>query len=88
MNNKDNYIIYPNANNSITLLMPSNELPLIEIARKDVPKEVPYLIITKDSIPDDDEYFNAWEADFSNPDGYGIGADAWFAEQEALNDNN
>jgi hypothetical protein len=88
MNNKDNYIIYPNANNSITLLMPSNELPLIEIARKDVPKEVPYLIITKDDIPDDDEYFNAWEADFSNPDGYGIGADAWFAEQEALNDNN
>jgi hypothetical protein len=25
----------------------------------------------------------AWEADFTNPDGVGIGADAWFAEQAA-----
>jgi hypothetical protein len=27
-----------------------------------------------------------WAADFRNPDGYGIGAEAWFAEQAAKKD--
>jgi hypothetical protein len=56
-------------------------MPVSEVARKDVPAGLPYLIVDASSIPADRQFRNAWEADFSNPDGYGIGADAWFAEQ-------
>jgi hypothetical protein len=53
----------------------------LEVAKKDVPANVPYIIVEADTIPSDRTFRDAWEADFSNPDGYGIGADAWFAEQ-------
>ena len=59
---------------------PNCGLSLTEIARKDVPAGFPYLIISRDMIPDQ-TFFEAFEADFSNPDGYGIGAAAWFAER-------
>ncbi|MDP9840762.1 hypothetical protein J2T09_005550 [Neorhizobium huautlense] len=32
-------------------------------------------------LPEDHSQRNNWIADFSNPHGFGIGADAWFAEQ-------
>ena len=80
-----NKIIYPNSNGNITLIIPALEcgLSVQEIARKDVPAGVPYLIIEESDLPEINEFYDAWEADFSNPDGYGIGIDAWFAEQAA-----
>jgi hypothetical protein len=79
-------IIYPNGN-GISIVIPTGELPVDEVARKDVPAGVPYLIVDVDFIPTDRTFRNAWEADFSNPDGYGIGAEAWFAEQAAKQTN-
>ena len=78
-------IIYPNNNGGIALVIPALEcgLSVEEIARKDVPAGKPYHIINANQLPQDNVFFNAWEADFSNPDGYGIGHDAWFAEQAA-----
>lgn len=76
-------IIYPNES-GVAVLIPSGELPITEVARKDVPAGVPYLIVDFQVIPTDREFRNAWEADFSRPDGIGIGADAWFAEQAEL----
>ena len=78
-----NFVIYPNGTGGICFVMPTGELPIEEVARKDVPAGVPYLILSADQVPDDHTFFNAWEADFSAPHGVGIGADAWFAEQEA-----
>lgn len=77
------YIIYPQENGSIVLLSPSDVLPIEEIARKDVPNGVPYKIVDASYLPKDDMFFDAWEDDFSDPDGYGIGHEAWFAEQAA-----
>jgi hypothetical protein len=74
-------IIYPNNNGGVAILAPTNELPFEEVCRKDVPAGLPYLIATVDVLPTDVGFRDAWEADFSNPDGYGIGAEAWFAEQ-------
>jgi hypothetical protein len=76
-------IIYPQENNSIALVVPAPQcpIPVQEIARKDVPQGVPFLIVDSSELPQEEEYFNAFEADFSNPDGHGIGAEAWFAEQ-------
>ena len=74
-------IIYPNGSGGICLVMPTGELPVEEVARKDVPAGVPYFIVDAASVPADHTFFGAWEADFSNPHGFGIGAEAWFLEQ-------
>lgn len=76
-------IIWKNESGLLVLVVPTGELPLKETARKDVPAGIPYLFVEDDQIPADRTFWGAWEADFSSPDGYGIGADAWFAEQEA-----
>lgn len=77
-------IIYPQDSGSIAVVYPSGEIAVEEVARKDVPAGKPYMIVDSSELPEEyNEFFNAWEADFSNPDGYGIGADAWFAEQAA-----
>lgn len=56
-------------------------LSLQEIARKDVPFGCGYRFFDSNSIPATTEFFEAWTADFSNPDGYGIGAQRWFIER-------
>lgn len=87
MNNK---IVFPNEN-GISIITPTGELPIEEVCLKDVPAGLPYLIIDAEDIPSSREFRNAWQADFSSPDGYGIGHDAWTAmkaEKEAKNENN
>lgn len=65
-------IIYPN-NNTISIVVPSENMDINYIAKKDVPSGIPYKIVSIDDIPSDRTFRNAWEADFSNPDGYGEG---------------
>lgn len=77
------YVIYPNGNGGIALMSPAEGWDIEVVARKDVPAGTPYKIVDEQDLPQDHVFFNAWEADFSNPDGYGIGPDAWFAEQAA-----
>ena len=78
-------VIYPYGD-TIAVIVPSSDtaLPIEEIARKDTPAGVPYLIVDAEDIPEDRTYRAAWTADFSSPDGVGIGQAAWFAEQAAL----
>jgi hypothetical protein len=75
-------IIYSNSEGGLSIITPTGELPIEDVCQKDVPAGTPYLIVEDDVIPSDRSFRGAWEADFSNPDGYGIGADAWFAQQE------
>jgi hypothetical protein len=72
-------ILYPNPEGGLSVVIPTGELPIADVCQKDVPAGTPYLIVEDDVIPSDRSFRGAWEADFSNPDGYGIGADAWFA---------
>lgn len=75
-------IIYP-TDDGISIIIPcTDRIPVMEIARKDVPAGIPFLIVSVDDIPSDRTYRAAWNADFTNPDGYGVGHDAWVAEQE------
>ena len=78
-------IVFPNDTGGVVFCYPAKEcgLPLNEIARKDVPAGKPYLLVPDEFVPKDHTFFEAFEADFSNPDGYGIGHEAWFAEQAA-----
>jgi len=76
-------IIYPTPEGGIAVIVPTGELPIEDVAQKDVPASTPYLLADVADIPEDRTFRGAWEADFSNPDGYGIGADAYFAAKEA-----
>ena len=73
-------ILYPQTNGEIAILMPCEcGLTIKEIAMKDVPAGTPYLIVEDSVLPSDWTYSSAWEVDFSKPDGYGIGAEQFFA---------
>lgn len=64
-------IIFPNGSGGIAIIHPTGEIPLEQVAVKDVPSGVPYLLVEDEDIPSDRTYREAWEADFNNPDGYG-----------------
>ena len=80
-------VIYTNQSGGVSILVPTGELSVEEVACKDVPAGIPYKIVESSDIPNDRTFRDAWELEIVEPDGYGIGAEAWFAEQEALNDN-
>lgn len=64
--------IFPNETTiSVLVPAPNCELSLEEICVKDVPTGVPYRIVDSSELPADREFRDAWEADFTNPDGYG-----------------
>lgn len=77
-------IIYPTDDDGVIIVIPSPNcgLTIEEIAAKDVPAGKPYKIVDVADIPTDRTFRAAWEADITEPDGHGIGADAWFAQQE------
>jgi hypothetical protein len=76
-------IIYPNDSGGITLLYPSGLYSTENTALKDVPFGKPFRIINTEQLPTDPfahlpigspdriDYFPAWTADFSKPDGIG-----------------
>lgn len=78
-----NFRIIYSTENGVSVIIPSPdcELPINEIARKDVPAGVPYKIIDVSDIPSDRTFRSAWEAQIDEPDGYGIGTDAWNLEK-------
>ena len=76
-------IIYPQENGVVSVITPMDPTLTVEdIALKDVPPGVPYIIVDADVIPTDRTFRDAWEADFSSADGFGIGHDAWVARKE------
>ena len=69
-------IIYKNTDNSVGVLIPTDEAlsfaTIEQIAEKDVPKDLPYKIVDVEDIPIDRTYRDAWEWDKTiEPDGFG-----------------
>lgn len=54
-------IIYPTDDGGVAVIIPSGELPIEEVAKKDVPAGKPYQIVSVDGIPSDRSFRNAWE---------------------------
>ena len=81
-------IIYKNLDNSVGVLIPTQEalqyFTIEAIVEKDVPKDLPYKIVPVDIIPSDRTFRNAWEWDNSiEPDGFG-GVSNEFTDEELL----
>ena len=53
-------IIFQNESGGISVIHPTGELSIEEIAKKDVPVGVPYEIVEDDAIPSDRYFRNAW----------------------------
>ena len=58
-------IIFKNEDGSIGIITPTAEVlgkyTMTEIARKDVPTGLPYIIVDESVIPDDRTFRSAWE---------------------------
>lgn len=72
----DKVILYPQDDGSVAVMRPvlSCGLTVEQIAVKDVPAGVPYIIVNDSDLPTDKTFFDAWESDFSTPHGFGGGA--------------
>lgn len=57
-------IVFQNSK-CLSICTPSGELPIEEVVKRDIPQNVPYMIVENDAYPVDDLFYNAWEADFS-----------------------
>ena len=55
-------IIYQNSEGGISIIHPTGELSIEEVAAKDVPAGVAYEIVEDDAIPGDRFFRNAWVA--------------------------
>ena len=65
-------IIYPHENKiAIITFNPRSEKTAQEIGERSVPVGLPFLIVEESDLPLDLRWSDAWEADFSSPDGYG-----------------
>lgn len=78
-------IIYKNTDNSVGVLIPTQEAlsfaTIEQIAEKDVPKDLPYKIVEDIDIPTDRTYRDAWEWDNTiEPDGFGGESNEFDAE--------
>lgn len=75
-------IIYQTNDGGVAIIIPSGELSIEEVARKDVPAGARFAIVSTDTVPDDRTFRSAWEVEHGNlNDGVGIGQSAWFIEQ-------
>jgi hypothetical protein len=53
-------IIYQSESGGVSVIIPTGELPIEEVAKKDVPEGVAYEIVTADAIPSDRTFRGAW----------------------------
>ena len=66
-------IIYPNGSGLSVIHRVDDSISFVDLANKDVPQGLPYLIIEDSMLPTSRELRLAWTADFSNPTGYSTG---------------
>ena len=65
-------IIYLDDNNMVVILVPTDEMSVENIAKKDVPTGKKYKIVDKSEIPTDKSFRNAWTVSESDlTDGVG-----------------
>jgi hypothetical protein len=57
----DQRIIFPTDDGGVAIIIPSGELPIEEVAKKDVPAGKPFKIVDVSEVPSDRTFRGAWE---------------------------
>lgn len=60
------FIVYPNEDGGISVVIPTGEIPIGDVISKDVPAG-PYLLV--DALPEDRSQRGSWSVDWSLPSG-------------------
>ena len=85
-------IIFENIDKTIGILIPSQEcidlFGIEAIAKKDVPKGLPFWIVEDSFIPNDRTFRGAWEIDENMEVANGVGSQYYTFEEVLANDNN
>lgn len=81
-------IIYKNPDNSIAIVVPSDEALIFatieQVAEKDCPYNLPYWIVDASDIPTDRTYRSAWEVDEDMGEPHGFGGESNEFDAELL----
>lgn len=68
----DPVILWQTTAGTVAMTVPSPGYDPVDVAEATIPEGQPYILVDRSELPPDDGFwFEAWEADFSNPDGYG-----------------
>lgn len=80
-------IIHKNEVGGVALVIPSQEAleiySVFEIGLKDTTTGEPFWVVDRDQLPNNMEFFDAWELDLEalgEPSGYGMDYDDWDKE--------
>lgn len=65
-------------NDSMALVVPPKGFDHVQAAEMAIPFKHPFLFVPEKDIPEDLDTLGAWDADFSEPDGYGLGPQRYF----------
>jgi hypothetical protein len=73
------FIVFEKEDGSVGFMQPVlvPGTTVMDVAQKDVPVGKPFLLVASEDMPSEPIYHPAWEVDFSDPDGHGLGHDGW-----------
>lgn len=52
-----------------------------DVLKKDIPFNSPYIVLKDEDALPNFLFLDAWEVDFSNPDGFGMGYERWMIQK-------
>jgi hypothetical protein len=67
----------------VAVIAPAGELPIQQVAARDVPIGTPYLIVPAAEVPPRDQRAN-WSPSFAVPHGHGLGHATWTLAEQHL----
>jgi hypothetical protein len=73
--------LYPEANGEIAIIFLKDGDDFDSVCQRCTPYNTPYLIVEDSDLPEDWSTSAAWDADFSTPDGIGMGPQRWLIAQ-------
>lgn len=73
--------LYLQTNGEIAIIFLQDDEDYHRVCLRCTPHNTPYLIVEDSDLPEDWSTSSAWEADFSTPDGYGLGPQRYFIQK-------
>jgi hypothetical protein len=72
----ENRIVFQTNDGTVAVIIPVSGESILDIAKRDVPKGLPFKIVNESIVPTERTFRSAWELGQFIPDGYGLGKDS------------